>query len=65
MLSYVERVACQIYSIAFLIKGLISLCRNWYKIQNAALQQGSETLENPAFLRSFTGRETSSSGVFC
>lgn len=64
MLSYVERVACQIYSIAFLIKGLISPCRNWYKIRNTALPHGSEILENPAFLRSFTGKETFSQGVF-
>lgn len=56
MLSYVERVVCQINSIAFSVKGLISPCRNWPKIQNRALQQGSEILEETAFLRSFTGK---------
>lgn len=56
-LSNVERVVCQIYSTAFSVKGLISPCRNWHKIQNRALQQGSEILEGTAFFRSFTGKE--------
>lgn len=57
MFRYVERVLCQINSIAFSVKGLISPCRNWPKTQNRALQQDSEILEETAFLRSFTGKE--------
>lgn len=57
MLSYVERVVCQFYSISFSVKGLTSPYRNWHKTQNRALPQGSEILEETAFLRSFTGKE--------